>query len=165
MLYKDDLVFSTARLKMGSGNSGLLVSKVKSQMKSAAEDVELSIIDGSPGIGCPVIASISGVDMVLIVAEPSISGISDMDRIVNTVKKFQVPLAICINKYTTNIDNTRKIEDYCKNEALPMIGKIPFDKEAIKAVNNGKSIVDIPCKSGLVVKDIFKQTMDLLFNQ
>ncbi len=72
---------------MGSGNSGLLVSKVKSQMKSAAEDVELSIIDGSPGIGCPVIASISGVDMVLIVAEPSISGISDMDRIVNTVKK------------------------------------------------------------------------------
>ena len=89
MLYSDgEKVFSTAQLKMGSGTSGMLVTEVKKQMKSAAADAEFAIIDGSPGIGCPVIASFSGVDMVLIVAEPSISGISDMERIINTAAKF-----------------------------------------------------------------------------
>ena len=110
MLYTDkEKVFSTAQLKMGSGTSGLLVTEVKKQMKSAAKDANLAIIDGSPGIGCPVIASLSGVDMVLIVAEPSISGISDMERIINTASKFGIKTAICINKYDTNIENTKKI--------------------------------------------------------
>ncbi len=79
MLYaNEENTISTAQLKMGSGNSGKLVAEVKKQMRTAAANTELAIIDGSPGIGCPVIASLSGVDMVLIVAEPSISGISDM---------------------------------------------------------------------------------------
>ena len=77
-------------------------------MRTAAVDAELAIIDGSPGIGCPVIASLSGVDMVLIVAEPSISGISDMERIIKTAERFQIEIAICINKYDTNIKNTEK---------------------------------------------------------
>ncbi len=81
MLYTEaDNVFSTAQLKIGSGNSGLLVTEVKREMRAEAVDADLAVIDGSPGIGCPVIASLSGVDMVLIVAEPSISGISDMVR-------------------------------------------------------------------------------------
>ena len=86
--------FSTAQLKMGKGTSGMLVTEVKKQMKDAAADAEIAIIDGSPGIGCPVIASLSGVDMVLIVAEPSISGISDMERIINTADKFRVKIEI-----------------------------------------------------------------------
>ena len=165
-LYSDgEKVFSTAQLKMGSGTSGLLVTEVKKQMKSVAVDAELAIIDGSPGIGCPVIASLSGVDMVLIVAEPSISGISDMERIINTAAKFGTKIAICINKYDTNIENTKRIEEVCKKQGLPFIGRIPFDSKAVKAINNGQTIVDIDCASGVAVKEVYHKTMNLLFEK
>src|SRR5690554_5652954 len=118
MLHENDAIFSTAQLKMGSGTSGMLVSEVKKQMKSAAVATDLAIIDGSPGIGCPVIASLSGVDMVLIVTEPSISGISDMERIVATAAKFGIKTAICINKYDTNPVNAKKIEQYANDHKL-----------------------------------------------
>jgi MinD superfamily P-loop ATPase len=166
-LYKEKgAVFSTAMLKMGSGNSGLLVSEVKKQMKTAADgSAELAIIDGSPGIGCPVIASLSGVDMVLIVTEPSISGISDMERIIKTAAHFRTKSAVCINKYDTNLKNTERIEQYCSDRGLPLIGKIPFDKEAIRAVNNGLTIVDMDCVSGTAVKEIYSNAMDLLYDE
>ena len=166
MLYYDkEKVFSTAQLKMGSGTSGMLVTEVKKQMKAAAADAELAIIDGSPGIGYPVIASLSGVDMVLIVAEPSISGISDMERIINTAAKFGTKTAVCINKYDTNIGNTEKIEEFCKKQGLPFIGRIPFDLGAVKAINNGQTIVDIDCTSGTAVKEVYHKTMNLLFEK
>lgn len=161
-LYKDKTVFSTAQLRMGSGNSGMLVSEVKKQMKTAAKDAELSIIDGSPGIGCPVIASLSGVDMVLIVAEPSVSGISDMERILKTANQFQTKAAVCVNKYDTNPANTRLIQEYCRDWDLPFVGKIPFDSNVVKAINRGMCIVDVDCPAGRAVKDVFKQTMDVL---
>lgn len=163
MLYKGETVFSTAQLRMGSGNSGLLVTDVKNQMKSAAENVDFAIIDGSPGIGCPVIASLNGVDMVLIVAEPSISGISDMERIIKTAEKFQTKIAICINKYDTNIDNTERIEEFCQKHKLALVGKIPFDKEAVKAINNGQTIVDIDCAAGRATKAVFDKTIKILY--
>lgn len=162
MLHTEDAVFSTAQLKMGSGTSGMLVTEVKKQMKSAAQDAQIAIIDGSPGIGCPVIASLSGVDMVLIVAEPSLSGISDMERIIKTAETFQVKIAICINKYDTNIENTEKIEVFCKTSKLPFTGKIPYDSDAVKAINQAKSIVDIECVAGSAVRDVFVQTIRLL---
>ena len=162
MLYRNDHVFSTARLKMGSGNSGLLVTDVKKAMKSIPVESKVAIIDGSPGIGCPVIASISGVDMILIVTEPSVSGISDLERIIDTAKHFQTPVAVCINKYDINMDNTNKIQDLCKKLNIAFVGKIPYDKEAIKAVNNGITIVDIDCESGNRTKDVFENTIDLL---
>ncbi len=166
MLYFDgEKVFSTAQLKMGSGTSGMLVTEVKKQMKAATVDAELAIIDGSPGIGCPVIASLSGVDMVLIVAEPSISGFSDMERIIKTAAKFGTKTAVCINKYDINIENTEKIEEFCKKQGLPFIGRIPFDSNAIKAINNGQTIVDIDCTSGTAVKDVYHKTMNLLFEK
>lgn len=166
MLYSDgEKVFSTAQLKMGSGTSGMLVTEVKKQMKAAAADAELAIIDGSPGIGCPVIASLSGVDMVLIVAEPSLSGISDMERIINTAAKFWTKTAVCINKYDTSIENTEKIERFCKKQGLPFIGRIPFDSNAVKAINNGQTVVDIDCISGTAVKEVYHKTMNLLFEK
>lgn len=166
LLYTDgEKVFSTAQLKMGSGTSGMLVTEVKKQMKSAAADVELAIIDGSPGIGCPVIASLSGVDMVLIVAEPSISGISDMERIINTAAKFGVKTAVCINKFDTNMQNTEKIENFCTVQEISLIGRIPFDSDAVKAINNGQTIVDIDCASGAAVKAVYSKTMELLLKQ
>jgi MinD superfamily P-loop ATPase len=164
MLYSNaKKVFSTAQLKMGSGTSGMLVTEVKKQMKSAAIDTKVAIIDGSPGIGCPVIASLNGVDMVLIVAEPSISGISDMERIIKTSAKFGTKTAVCINKFNTNIIKSEQIERYCKEQGLPFIGRIPFDSDAVKAINHGQTIVDMECASGMAVKAIYHRTMELLF--
>ena len=144
-LYADDTVFSTAQLKMGSGNSGLLVTEVKKAMKVAGKEVDWAIIDGSPGIGCPVIASLSGADLTLIVSEPSISGISDMERIIKTAKGLGTKIAVCINKFDTNMDNTHRIERYCYDNNIPLVGKIPYDYKAVQATNQGKTIVDIDC--------------------
>jgi len=145
MLYKsEETAFSTAQLKMGSGASGKLVTAVKQQLLKEAPGEGLVIIDGSPGIGCPVIASISGVDMVLIVAEPTISGMHDMKRIIETTKHFGVNCAVCINKFDVNMDNTKEIESYCNDLEIPVIGKIPFDDTVVKAVNQNQSIACYP---------------------
>ena len=162
MLYTDEAVFSTAQLKMGSGTSGMLVTEVKKQMKSAAPAAPLAIIDGSPGIGCPVIASLSGVDMVLIVAEPSVSGISDMERIIKTAQGFETEIAVCINKYNTNFEKTEEIVAYCQSMGIPFVGKIPFDAKVVEAVNQGKSIVEVDCSAGSAVKEVYARTLRLL---
>lgn len=165
MLYANGgRVFSTAQLKMGSGTSGMLVTEVKKQMRSVIVDGQLAIIDGSPGIGCPVIASISGVDMVLIVAEPSLSGVSDMERIIKTAEIFQTKMAVCINKYDINSEKTESIERFCQAKEIPIAGKIPFDTEAVKAVNNGQTIVDLDCASGRAAREVYDQTLKILFN-
>jgi MinD superfamily P-loop ATPase len=164
MLYQDEAVFSTAQLKMGSGTSGKLVTEVKKQLNSVATTADFAVIDGSPGIGCPVIASISGVDLVLVVAEPSLSGISDMERIVKTAQSFQTKIMVCVNKYDANLKLTSAIELFCQKESLPLAGLVPFDEDAVKAVNNGYTIVDIDCPSGQAVKGVYEQTMRLLFD-
>ncbi len=158
-LFKDEKLFSTAKLKTGNGNSGLLVTEVKKQLKTGDAPVDLAIIDGSPGIGCPVIASLSGVDMALIVAEPSISGISDMKRIIKTAQKLQTKILVCVNKYDINIKNTEKIELFCKDKNIPFIGKIPFDSNVINAINNGYSIVDVECDASDAIKKIYNIAM------
>lgn len=165
MLYMGEQTFSTAQLRMGSGNSGLLVTDVKKQLKSAAPNTDLAIIDGSPGIGCPVIASLNGVDMVLIVAEPSISGISDMERIIETANRFQVTMAVCINKYNTNIQKTKMIEEFCMERKISIVGKIPFDQKVVRVLNQGKSIVDIDCDASRATKSIFDKTMEILLHE
>lgn len=162
-LYKNPKVFSTAELKMGSGNSGMLVTEVKKNMKNAT-DTDFAIIDGSPGIGCPVIASISGVDMVLIVAEPSLSGISDMKRIIETANKFNTKLAVCVNKYDTNIENNEKIKKLCQDKNIDFVGQIPFDIKAVEAINSGLTIVDIDCTAGKAVQKVYDETIKILSN-
>lgn len=136
--------FSGAQLKMGNGASGKLVTEVRNNLLSHITNEELVIIDGSPGIGCPVIASVTGVDLALVVAEPTLSGIHDMKRIIDTVRHFQVTCLVCINKYDVNVENSLEIQKYCQSEDIPMIGCIPFDSMVVKAVNAGKTIVDIP---------------------
>ena len=164
MLYSDEkFVFSTARLKMGKGNSGMLVTEVKKRMRdSAPPETSVAVIDGSPGIGCPVIASLSGVDMVLIVAEPSLSGMSDMERIIKTAGKFGVGMAVCVNKYDMSEANTRAIEAFCKGNDIPFMGKIPFDPQVVKTVNSGRSIIDVDCPSGKAVHLIYNTVISLL---
>ena len=162
-LYREDSrVFSTAKLVMGSGTSGKLVTEVKKRMASAAENAELAVIDGSPGIGCPVIASISGVDMVLIVAEPSLSGISDMERIVKTAGTFRTKTAVCVNKADVNPAKTEEIRTFCGENRIPFSGIIPFDPEAVNAINGGKSIAEVDCPSGQAVRSVYGEVMTLL---
>ena len=163
-LYKTDKqVFSTAQLKMGRGNSGKLVTEVKKGMRqNAPADTKLAIIDGSPGLGCPVIASLSGVDLVLIVAEPSLSGLSDLERIVKTAAMFQVDLAVCVNKSDMNASLTQTIKSFCEKNNLPFMGEVPFDSEAVKAVNKGLTVVDSDCRAGTAVRQVFAQVMNLL---
>jgi MinD superfamily P-loop ATPase len=158
-----DTVFSTAKLKMGSGTSGLLVSQVKKRMKEAArEDVPFAIVDGSPGIGCPVIATLSGADVTLIVAEPSVSGISDLERIVKTARGFGVRIAVCVNKADINPEKTEEVKRYCERENLFFAGTIPYDATAIQAVNRGLSIADIPCTSGKAAEEIYRKILPML---
>lgn len=158
---KDLGVFSTAQLRMGNGTSGLLVTQVKNQLKKAAKDAEFAIIDGSPGIGCPVIASISGADMVLVVTEPSMSGFSDMERILDTAKGLKADTAVCVNKADLNPRITEKIKTYCEGRNVPYVGEIPYDPLAVKAVNDGLTLADVDCPSGDAVKEIFGSVMEL----
>lgn len=164
---KDSTVFSTAQLRMGSGASGKLVSGVKTQLKDVTDKMDLpantlAVIDGSPGIGCPVIASLSGVDMVLIVTEPSVSGISDMERIIKIAEKFGTKTAVCINKYDTNTAKSDTIENYCKKCGIALAGNIPFDEQAGKAINMGKTVVDIKCSAAEAIRVVYKNTLDIL---
>lgn len=156
--------FSTAKLKMGSGNSGKLVTEVKRRMNTAVPwGTELALIDGSPGIGCPVIASMSDVSMVLIVTEPTVSGLSDLERIIKTAETFQTQAAVCVNKADTNPENAGKIEEFCRRKGLPFVGSIPFDPEAVRAINRNLTIADVDCPSGTAVRKVFENTMKLLF--
>ena len=141
LLYKDGkTVFSTAELNMGSGATGKLVSEVKKQLVSESKEY-ISVVDGSPGIGCPVIASISGVYAVLIVSEPTVSGLNDLKRIIETVKKFGVKCAVCVNKYDVNLGKTEEIEKYCKSAGVLNVGRIPYDNTVLKALEQGKSVM------------------------
>ncbi|HKM09591.1 MAG TPA: ATP-binding protein [Candidatus Methanomethylophilaceae archaeon] len=155
-------VFTTGQLRIGNGTSGLLVTQVKGNMIESSGDAELAIIDGSPGIGCPVIASISGVDMVLIVAEPSISGLSDMERILDTARGLKARSVVCVNKADLNTRLTERIIVRCKERGIPYVGQIPYDPEAVNALNRGLTLADVECPAGDAVKVIFEKVADLL---
>lgn len=161
-LYLDDGVFSTAVLKMGRGNSGKLVTDVKLAMLKHAPETGLAVIDGSPGIGCPVIASVSGMDLVLVVAEPSLSGISDLKRLIKTAETFQAKLAVCVNKWDVCPENTEAIRTFCETEQIPFVGKIPYDKSASGAINAGLSLADVDCPARDALETIYKNTIQLL---
>jgi len=145
MLYKAQRkVLSTAKLHMGSGATGKLVTAVKRQLLKEAGNEELVIIDGSPGIGCPVIASVSGVDMVLIVTEPTVCGMHDMQRILDTAAQFSVACAVLINKCDVHPGYVMEIETFCQDRKIPLIGKIPYDDTVVRAVNSLKTMADFP---------------------
>lgn len=164
LLYRDPEkgVFSTAQLRMGNGTTGLLVAEVKRRMEKASRQAPLAVIDGSPGIGCPVIASISGVDMVLVVAEPSVSGISDMERILDTAEKLRAYTVVCVNKADAHPRMTERIRAYCSERDVPYVGEIPYDSEVVRAVNRGMAPVDVECPAGEAIRRVFAETMKIL---
>lgn len=133
-----------AELFPGADGSGKLVTEVRRKAREVTEEEEYLIIDGSPGIGCPVLASATGVDLVLIVTEPTLSGFADMKRVISTIDAFKVPVTVCINKWDLNREVSKEIEDYCEQNGIPVVGKINFDETVVKALKNLKSLKDYP---------------------
>lgn len=125
-----------ARLKPGEENSGRLVSLVKKRAREIAEreETRLIIIDGPPGIGCPVISSLSGSSLALIVTEPTLSGIHDLARVWTTCRYFNVPALVCINRWDLEEENTRHIEAYCRDEGIEPVMRISFDQAVTRAL-------------------------------
>lgn len=133
-----------ARLGIARENSGKLVATVRQQARKIAEEnsADFIISDGPPGIGCPVISSLSGADLALLVTEPTLSGRYDLERVAGVCRHFNVPALVCINKYDINTDNTRLIEDYCRRQNLEITGEIPYDDTVTEAMVQGKTIVE-----------------------
>jgi MinD superfamily P-loop ATPase len=133
-----------AKLGIAEENSGKLVSLIRKQAKqiAAEQNKNLIIVDGSPGIGCPVIASISGADFVLAVTEPTISGQHDLNRVIELTSHFGIPTAVCINKCDINPKITKAIEKSTEQKGLKLAGKIDYDVSVTKAQIAGKSIVE-----------------------
>jgi len=142
---------SHALLDPGESNSGKLVTSVRQNAKILAEkqNCDLVIIDGSPGIGCPVIASITGADAALVVTEPTMSGIHDLERALKLLDHFNIAAFVCINMYDVNTSNTTKILNFCKDNRVDVVGIIPFSPEVTQAMVKGKTIVEYSPKSGV----------------
>lgn len=140
---EDQSKFYYAQLLAGEGNSGKLVSEIKKKAyEQAKENVKWIIVDGPPGIGCPVNASLSGADFVVIVTEPTQSGLHDLKRLVDLLKIFKIPSAVIINKFDMNTEMSKSIEQYIEPQGISLLAKIPFDKQFIKAIQNSKSIIE-----------------------
>ena len=133
-----------AKLNTGEEASGKLVTEVREQAKKIAEEKnkDLIIIDGPPGIGCPVISAISGVDLVLIVTEPTLSAIHDLERILGVTDHFNIPSVVCINKSDINKENTQKIKDYCKDNDISVVGLLPYDTAVTDAMVQEKTVIE-----------------------
>ena len=152
--------FVHAKLGIGEENSGKLVAKIRQIAKELAEKQALDyvIIDGPPGIGCPVIASLSGVDYALIVTEPTLSGLHDAKRVMEVAKHFNIPVKLAVNKYDLNQVMTKRIEEFCRKQGVSVIGKIAFDKGVVKALVAGKTIIEYAeCATGEEVRKIWEE--------
>ncbi len=136
--------FIHARMNPGAENSGNLVSMVKHQSKKTAEaeGIKRILIDGPPGIGCPVTSSLSGADIVIIVTEPTASGISDMKRVIEVAMHFKPDIAVVINKSDINNALSSEIEELLRSMNIPVIAKIPFDENVVKCLNEEKTPIE-----------------------
>jgi MinD superfamily P-loop ATPase len=133
-----------ARLGIAQENSGKLVHLVRRKAKETAESagIDVTINDGPPGIGCAVISSLSGASLACIVTEPSVSGIHDMERVLQVCRHFTVPALVCVNKYDINEEGTRRVEHYCAEQGIDVVAQIPFDTRFTEAQVQGLSIVE-----------------------
>ncbi len=133
-----------AKLGIGADNSGKLVAKVKNEAKELAKEQNKSfiIIDGSPGVGCPVVSSLSGAHFVVLVTEPTVSGLHDLKRVYELVKKFNIKAGCIINKADLNSQKALEIEAFLKEENIVHISNLPYDESFTKAMTLGQTIVE-----------------------
>ena len=133
-----------ARLGIAQENSGKLVSLVRQEARKIAQkkDLDMILTDGPPGVGCPVIASIGQATAILIVAEPTVSGLHDMKRVGELSRHFNIPAMVLINKFDLNLDQTKKIEKLAQESSIKIVGKIPFDETFTHAMIQAKTIFE-----------------------
>ncbi len=150
-------------LAPGEENSGRLVDYVRDKAKTIAraESIDTILIDGPPGIGCPVISAITGVDKVVIVTEPTMSGMHDLKRTLEICESFNIYTQLIINKSDLNNEITSSIEKYCKEKGADVIGKIPFDPQVVEAMVNLQSVIDFAPES--YTSKLLKQAYKLVF--
>ena len=155
-----------ANLFPGQDNSGKLVTLVKQRARLHAmdEDLQVVIVDGPPGIGCPVISATSGADMALIVAEPTVAGVHDMFRVLETVKHFGVQAMVCINKADIYPKGTNEIESACNKIGIEMVGRVPFDLSIASAMVAGESVTSFEPKapSSVAITKVWNQVIQSL---
>lgn len=149
-----------AKLIPGADTSGKLVSEVKDKTAKIAKEKNKDwiLIDGSPGIGCPVIASLTGSDLALLVTEPTLSGFSDLKRVLEVVEHFQISAGVVINKYDINENVSAKIENYCSQQGIEVLTKIPYSRKIIESLKKGELFVDY----SLELKDKLKTVKEKL---
>lgn len=157
-----------AELGPGEENSGKLVAIVRQQAREAAieQDKELVLIDGPPGIGCPVIAALSGVTCALVVTEPTLSGLHDLERIVQVCDHFDVPVQVCINRCDLNEENAERIRQYCAERDIEVVGTIPFDRDVVEALVHGRLVVEVsegPAAQG--IEEIWQRVIQFASDQ
>ena len=135
---------SHARLKPGMENSGKLVTLVRQNARRLAEDGgrDLVLVDGPPGIGCPVIASLADIDKGLVVVEPTLSGIHDLERALGLLEHFKVEPLVCVNKRDLNEENTGAIKRFCSKIKVDVVGLVPFDPTVTRAMVAGQPVVE-----------------------
>jgi len=133
-----------ARLGIAQENSGKLVAQVRKEARhiAKAQDLDYIISDGPPGIGCPVISSLSGASLALLVTEPTLSGMHDLERVLGVCRHFGIPAVVGINKYDLNEENTCQIEGYCASQSIGVASKIPFDNAVTEALVRGVPVVE-----------------------
>lgn len=159
-------ILSRAELEIGSDGSGMLITLLRKNARRYTRDGLLTIIDGSPGIGCPVIASITGSDAVLIVTEPTQSGLSDLERVLKLSRHFGINPMVCINKYDINEGLSSKIEGFLREEGLQLVGKIPFDDTVMQSIHELKPIIYYEDSSAAkAIKDMWLIIKKLIFEE
>jgi MinD superfamily P-loop ATPase len=148
-----------AELFPGEEASGKLVTMVREMARDLAErqNLELVLIDGSPGVGCPVIASLSGSNLALVVTEPTVSGAHDLDRILGVVEHFGIKPLVCINKFDINPDAAQKIEEHCRRRDAKVIGRIPFDQIVVEAMISGRAVVEMKAPAADAIIELWEK--------
>jgi len=134
-----------AKLGIAEENSGKLVTLVRQNAKKLAEkeNRDYVIVDGPPGIGCPVIASLANVDLALIVTEPTLSGIHDMERVADVSMHFGIHTKVVINKYDINLENTQDIKKICKNRNIEVLAQLPYSEDVNKSIVEERPLTEL----------------------
>ena len=154
-----------ARLGIAEENSGRLVAQVRSRAGELAEELKQELIlgDGPPGTGCPVIASVSGTDLVVIVTEPTVSGVHDMERVMKLAAHFRVPTRVVINKADLNARQAHCIEEIAQAHGSRVIGRIPFDRSVNDALMAGKTVIEYgSCNAEAAIRNVWATLREML---
>jgi len=148
-----------ARLGIAAENSGLLVSTVKTEARKIAEatNAETILIDGPPGIGCPVIASLSGASHAMVVTEPTLSGLHDLERVLELTNRFVIPTSVCINKWDLSPEKTAEIETYAATQSATLLGRIRYDAFVTEAQKAKKAVVETNAPSAEDIRSVWEK--------